>query len=125
VGDRWSLIIVRDLALRGKSSYGDLLKSEEKIATNILASRLLTLENNGIIQKKPDPADRRKDRYSLTERGLALLPVLLELLVWGSAFFAESQSPKWLVAKARNDRNALAETIRSGISEGKFILAAA
>lgn len=124
LGDKWSLIIVRDLALRGKSSYGDFLKSEEKIATNILASRLLLLENNGIIRKSVDFADRRKERYALTEKGIALLPVLLELLIWGSAYFTESESPKWLVAEAKKDRDALVKVIESNIGEGKALLPA-
>ena len=124
LGDKWSLIVVRDLALRGKSTYGDFLKSEEKIATNILASRLAALEASGIIVKSADLSDRRKERYALTEKGAALIPVLLELLVWGSAYFAQSQSPKWLVAEAKKDRKALVKRIASGVREGKFLLAA-
>ena len=124
LGDKWSLLIVRDIALRGKSSYGDFLKSEEKIATNILASRLVSLEASDIIGKQVDSKDRRKERYSLTEKGLALLPMLLEMLIWGSAYFAESQSPKWLVSEARRDRDALVRTIETGVRERKFLLAA-
>ena len=122
IGDKWSLIIVRDIALRGKRSYGDFLKSEERIATNILASRLLSLEENGIISKENDPNDKRKETYALTKKGLDLLPVLLELLVWGSKYFAESESPKWFVAEAKKDQKALSKKIEIGIKSNQFIL---
>lgn len=125
IGDKWSLIIVRDIALRGKRSYGDFLKSEEKIATNILASRLSSLEQNGIITKEDDPSDKRKEHYSLTKKGLDLLPVLLEMLVWGSKYFEGGESPKWFVEEAKNDRNGLLEQIESGIKSRKYILTVA
>ena len=122
IGDRWSLIIVRDIALRGKCSYGDFLKSEEKIATNILASRLLSLEQNGIISKENNPNDKRKETYALTRKGLDLLPVLLELLVWGSKYFEESESPKWFVEEAKKDQKALTKKIELSIKSNHFIL---
>jgi DNA-binding HxlR family transcriptional regulator len=73
-GDRWSLLIVRDIVFVGKKTYGEFLKSEEGIATNVLASRLAFLEEQGILSRAPSPADRRKDFYTLTEKGLDLIP---------------------------------------------------
>src|SRR5437868_11918581 len=78
-GDTWSLLIVRDMIYFGKKTYGEFLESQEGIATNILASRLAQLEQKGILSKKPDAADKRKEVYSLTETGLDLIPILLEM----------------------------------------------
>lgn len=81
-GDKWSLLIIRDIVFWGKKTYGDFLKSDEGIATNILAARLASLEEEGIISKTPHPADKRKDIYSLTEKGLELIPLLIEIVAW-------------------------------------------
>ena len=77
-GDKWSLLIVRDIVFAGKKTYGEFLKSEEGFATNVLASRLAFLEEQGILSKTPSSADRRKDFYALTEKGLDLIPILLK-----------------------------------------------
>ena len=82
VGDRWCLLILRDLMFTEKRTYSELLLSEEGIATNILAARLLRLEENGIIRKSAHPTDGRKSIYLLTEKGIGLLPVLIELNFW-------------------------------------------
>jgi DNA-binding HxlR family transcriptional regulator len=84
LGDRWSLVILRDIVFWGKRTYGELLGSDESIATNILASRLRHLEKEGLIRRSADPDDRRKDRFDLTESGLALVPVLVELTCWSA-----------------------------------------
>jgi len=83
-GDRWSLLIVRDLMIRGFRSFNEFQKSGEGIATNILADRLRKLEAAGIIVAEADEADRRRVSYRLTEKGIDLAPVLLELLLWGA-----------------------------------------
>ncbi|MEO8860581.1 MAG: helix-turn-helix domain-containing protein, partial [Ginsengibacter sp.] len=72
VGDKWSLLILRDLMFTAKRSYGELQSSEEKIATNILASRLLSLEVKGLIRKAADPENGRRSLYYLTEKGIDL-----------------------------------------------------
>ena len=82
IGDRWSLLILRDLMFTEKRSYSELQSAEEKIATNILASRLNDMVTNGIVTKTVDATDRRKVLYHLTEKGIDLLPVILELMDW-------------------------------------------
>ena len=82
IGDRWSLLILRDLMFTQKRSYSELQACEEKIATNILASRLAMLEANEIVVKTTDPSNRRKVLYHLTIKGIDLLPVILELKNW-------------------------------------------
>jgi len=85
LGDRWSLLIIRDMMVRGFRTYKEFLKSHEKIATNILADRLRKLEANGIIAAQPDPTDGRRSVYSLTPKGLDLAPVLTEMVLWAAA----------------------------------------
>src|SRR5262245_20202306 len=75
-GDSWSLLIIRDIIYFGKKTYGEFLASEEGMATNILASRLARLEEQGILVKNPLEQDKRKEEYVLTEKGLDLIPVL-------------------------------------------------
>jgi DNA-binding HxlR family transcriptional regulator len=82
-GDRWSLLIVRDLMLYKTRTYGDFTKSAEKIATNILASRLQVLEENGIIAKLPYPDNKVKGLYKLSPKGVDLVPALIEIALWG------------------------------------------
>jgi DNA-binding HxlR family transcriptional regulator len=85
LGDRWSLLIVRDMMLRGFRTYSEFLTSHEGIATNILADRLRKLEASGIIIAKPDPSDRRKLIYLLSKKGIDLAPVLAEMVLWAAS----------------------------------------
>jgi DNA-binding HxlR family transcriptional regulator len=85
-GDRWSLLIVRDVMLRGKLSYSEFLASEEKIASNILVSRLASLEEEGILVKEVSPANKSKFLYSLTQKGADLLPIVIEIMDWGAKY---------------------------------------
>ena len=84
LGDRWSLLIVRDMVFNGATTYREFLQSGEAIATNILADRLKLLEEQRIIRKEPDPTDARRWIYSLEPKGLDLVPLLIELIVWGA-----------------------------------------
>lgn len=81
-GDKWSLLIIRDLMFKGLNTYGDLLKGGEGIATNILADRLGLLECAGIISKTRHPESKAKVLYQLTPKGAGLAPVLIEIIAW-------------------------------------------
>ncbi len=81
-GDRWSLIVLRDIMMLGKQTYGEFLASDEGIATNVLADRLKQLEAEGIIEKTRDPDNRRRFLYTPTDKGLDLAPVILEMVRW-------------------------------------------
>jgi DNA-binding HxlR family transcriptional regulator len=85
LGDRWSLLIIRDMMLRGFRSYKEFMECYEGIATNILADRLRKLIAHEIITAQPDPADGRKLIYSLTVKGIGLAPVLTEMVLWAAA----------------------------------------
>jgi DNA-binding HxlR family transcriptional regulator len=86
LGDKWALLILRDLVFAGKSTYGEFLQSAEKIATNILADRLATLESQGFITKQVAADKKSKFTYRLTEKGLDLLPILMEITLWGAKY---------------------------------------
>lgn len=86
LGDKWSLLIIRDIIFGNRRHFRELLNgSEERIASNILADRLKTLVAEGVLTKADDPTHRQKALYSLTEKGIALLPVLAQMAVWGRA----------------------------------------
>jgi len=111
-GDRWSLLIVRDLMVRGYRTFRDFENSGEGIATNILTDRLRNLRAAGIIVTEPDPEDARRVNYRLTRKGIDLAPVLLELLIWG-ATHEQTGAPCAMIEKmARNRAALLAEARR-------------
>jgi DNA-binding HxlR family transcriptional regulator len=112
LGDRWTLLIVRDLVLRGPLTYGQFLESGERIATNILADRLATLTEVGIVEKRE--ADVRSGYvYALTEKGLDLMPVLFELVLWGEKHFDISTVAPELGQRHRSDPDAFQAEARS------------
>jgi DNA-binding HxlR family transcriptional regulator len=110
-GDRWSLLIVRDLMIRGYRSFKEFEKSGEGVATNILADRLDKLESTGIITAEVDEADRRRVNYRLTQKGIDLAPVLLELLIWG-ARHENTEAPCAVIEKMAQHRQALLDEVR-------------
>ena len=112
LGDRWSLLIIRDLMVRGYHTFKEFQESGEGIATNILADRLRKLEAAGILTAEAEKSDGRKVNYRLTEKGIDLAPVMLELLVWG-ARHEETGAPCAVIERmARNREQVLAETRR-------------
>jgi DNA-binding HxlR family transcriptional regulator len=93
LGDRWSLLIIRDMMLCGARSYKTFLECYEGIATNILADRLRKLVDYGIITTQPDPSDGRKIIYMLTQKGIDLAPVLTEMVLWAAAHEETGNQP--------------------------------
>ena len=93
LGDRWSLLIVRDMMLRGFRTYSEFLTSHEGIATNILADRLRKLEASGIVIAKRDPSDGRKLIYLLSKKGIDLAPVLAEMVLWAASHEETGNQP--------------------------------
>lgn len=113
-GDKWSLLILRDIVFRAKCTYGDFLKSEEGFSTNILAARLEKLLEQGILEKCPQEADARKDDYVLTQKGLDLIPVIFEIMVWSSKYDPDSEArriPGLIEAIRDNNRQVSREAI--------------
>ena len=122
-GDKWSLLIVRDIVFAGKKTYGEFLKSEEGFATNILASRLAFLEEQGILSKAPSSADRRKDLYTLTEKGLDLIPILLDIVVWSAKHDPKSNARrrKEFIARLNRSAQKVSEEVKELVRNGGCI----
>jgi DNA-binding HxlR family transcriptional regulator len=116
-GDRWSLLIIRDLMLRSYRTYKEFLSSDEGIATNILAERLQRLEKSGIITTTRDAEDGRKVVYRLTEKGIDLAPILVDLVLW-SAQHEETGAPPASIRKMRAKREQFLAAIRQNWEEG-------
>lgn len=112
LGDRWSLLIIRDLMVRGYRTFKEFQQSGEGIATNILADRLKKLEAAGIITAEAEELDRRRVNYRLTDKGIDLAPVLLELLIWGARHEETAASCSVIAEMAKNREEILAEVRR-------------
>lgn len=110
-GDRWTFLIVRDLMFKGKHFYGEFLLSKEGIATNILSDRLTLLENSGIITRSTDPSHKQKIMYSLTKKGVDLVPVLVEMIMWSAKYDKYSAVDKQFVKTVKKDKVGLIEEI--------------
>lgn len=110
-GDRWSLLIIRDLMVRGYRTFKEFRESGENIATNILADRLRKLESSGIISAEAGAKDGRRVNYRLTEKGIDLAPVLLEMLIW-AARHEETGAPCALIVKMERDREEILAEVR-------------
>jgi DNA-binding HxlR family transcriptional regulator len=106
-GDKWALLIIRDLVFEGKVFYKDFLNSKEKIATNILSDRLKKLENCGFIESQVYEKLKTKKVYSLTQKGKDLIPVLIEMMVWSSKYDNGLAVTKEFLTKADSNREEL------------------
>lgn len=115
-GDRWTLLILREMMINAKKTYGDFLKIDEEIATNILADRLKMLENEGVVQKNQNPNNRRSFIYSLTDKGRDLAPVLIEIILWSGKHDISPLARKDTVAKIKKDRDGFENTLRTSTS---------
>ncbi len=111
-GDRWSLLIIRDLMVRGYRTFKQFEQSGEGIATNILADRLQKLETAGILRVESEPTDARRLNYRLTEKGIDLAPVLLELLIWGAKHEPTGAPISVINGMAKNRQRVLDEVRR-------------
>lgn len=122
-GDPWSLLIIRDMVYFGKKTYGEFLESEEGMATNILASRLARLEQQGILVKQPSPSDKRKEEYALTEKGLDLIPVLVEMANWSAEYDPQTGAPPAWIALMKAEREQMIQRMRETVQHGGSVFA--
>lgn len=119
LGDKWSILIIRDMMFHQKSTYGEFLKSEEKIATNILASRLLNLEENELIEKLEHPESKAKVLYKLTPKAIDLLPLIVEIHLWADKYFEIPLEIKAMIKAAKIDKE---KYITAKIKELKLLV---
>jgi len=117
LGDRWSLLIIRDMMLRGARTFKEFLDSYERIATNILADRLRKLISYGVIITESDPTDGRKRIYLLTEKGIALAPVMTEMVLWAADH--EETGNQALVRLMREDKEKFLAGVRRRWAEAR------
>lgn len=115
-GDKWTLLILRDVILWGKTRFAEFQSSDERIASNILSDRLRRLEEQGIITTQKDPADARQKIYAATAKGLSLTPVLLEIAAWGASNDPHTGAPRGFASAFYADRDGYYADHRSRIA---------
>ena len=113
VGDKWTLLVLRDLILARKRYFQEFLDSREGIASNILASRLKRLEGAGLVTRAADPAHARRVVYTPTAKALDLLPAMLELVRWGAKYDAKSDAPPQVLKGMARDRDGFIAEVRA------------
>lgn len=120
VGDPWSLLVLRDIVFFGKKTFKEFAASSERITTSVLTDRLSSLEKNGILTKQPHPTDLRRYVYVLTEKGVGLVPVLLNMMEWGTAHDPRSTGHRKMeyVARIRREQGALSREVQKKIRKG-------
>ena len=111
-GDKWSLLIIRDLMFKGKRHYNEFLEAGENVSTSVLGDRLKMLEEMGIISKGQDTVKKSRIRYSLTQKGIDLLPIMIEMIIWGGEKDPLTESPKEFMEQAINYRDDIIKEIR-------------
>lgn len=110
-GDKWSLLIIRDLMFSNKCTYNDFLKAGEGIATNILATRLKGLEENGLIEKLAHPDSKAKNLYKLSDKGIDLLPIIMEIYIWADKYLLIPPNLKLMIKDAKKDKDKFVRTV--------------
>lgn len=110
-GDKWSLLIIRDLMFKGKRHYNEFLDAEEKVSTSVLSSRLRQLEQRGLIRSGEDHVKKSRIRYSLTEKGIALAPMMVEMILWSADHDPDTEATADFLVPARTDRATLLATL--------------
>jgi DNA-binding HxlR family transcriptional regulator len=114
-GDKWSYLIIRDLMFKGKRHYNEFLESEEKISTSVLGDRLRMLEASGIISKQEDDVKKSRIKYSLTKKGIELLPILVEMIIWAGTFDNQTAVEKDFLTRATQNKAILIAQIKEKI----------
>jgi DNA-binding HxlR family transcriptional regulator len=114
------LLILRDAVLFGKHTFKEFLASEERITTSVLTDRLVRLEESGIVRREPHPTDRRSSAYVLTEKGLGLIPVLLDLMEWGTTHDPASAGHRKgeFLNKLRDEQGQLIREMKERVRRG-------
>lgn len=120
VGDKWTLLVIRDLVFEGKKFYKEFLSSKEKIATNILSDRLKKLENLGIIESKRYEKQRTHKVYSLTNKGKDLIPMLVEMILWSAKHKNGLNVSPAFVKKLKKEKDEVIKSIRANVGNKTY-----
>ncbi|CAN5178907.1 hypothetical protein BH10CYA1_BH10CYA1_60930 [soil metagenome] len=116
LGDKWTLLIVRDLMFFGKHEYKEFLASPEAIATNILSDRLKKLVSAEIVDEQEHPENKSRKFYYLTKKGKALLPILIEMANWGAVYFPALERMQGVYAKLRSNPDKVRAAVLKNLS---------
>ena len=116
IGDKWSLLVLRDIMLWDKKHYAEFAASDEGISTNILAARLRQLESDGLISRLQDEDNRRRYIYQPTEKALDLLPMIMEMVLWSATHDPVTSAPPHIIEKIKNDRDGYIVAVRDKFS---------
>ena len=116
-GDKWSLLIIRDLMFKEKRHYNEFLESNEKVSTSVLGDRLKMLEENKIISKGKDDVKKSRIKYSLTKKGIDMLPILIDMIIWGGFYDDKTQAEKVFLTQATKNREYLISSIREKLEK--------
>lgn len=114
-GDKWSLLIMRDLLFKGKRHYNEFLEGGEKVSTSVLRDKLRLLEEGGLITKGDDPVKKSRIRYSLTEKGISLVPMMVEMIVWSAEFDQETAADQDFIERGKYKRGSLIAEIQENL----------
>lgn len=115
LGDKWTLLIIRDMVFAGKRSYNEFLASPEGIATNILSARLKALQKQGLIYKQDSSFKKSKKDFFLTEKGISLLPILIEMVLWGERYNADAEKNE-IFENIKKDKLAVIQQYQESLS---------
>ncbi|MFC3151388.1 winged helix-turn-helix transcriptional regulator [Litoribrevibacter euphylliae] len=115
-GDKWSFLIIRDLMFKGRKYYHEFMEAGEGISTNVLATRLADLEANGIISKAKDPKKGSRYIYTLTQKGIELMPMMLAMMDWAEKYDDATEVPREFIEKLRSDPAKLQQELLDKLS---------
>lgn len=116
-GDKWSLLIIRDLMFKEKRHYNEFFESGEKVSTSVLGDRLKQLEESGIISKGVDDIKKSRIKYSLTKKGIAMLPFMVDIIVWSALNDENTEAGSDFINQATKDRDNLLTTIQEKLEK--------
>lgn len=116
-GDKWSLLIIRDLMFKEKRHYNEFFESEEKVSTSVLGDRLKNLEQSGIISKGQDSVKKSRIKYSLTAKGIDMLPFMVDMISWSGKYDNETEAGDVFLAQAKDGRDFLLKSIREKLEK--------
>ena len=116
-GDKWSLLIIRDLMFKGKRHYNEFLEGGERVSTSVLGTRLRHLEDAGLISKSEDEVKKSRIKYSLTQKGIDLLPVMVDLISWSGKYDSQTEAGKDFLDQARDHRSQLLQSLRDQLEK--------
>ena len=121
-GDKWSLLVIRDLMFKGKRHYNEFFESEEKVSTSVLGDRLKQLEESGIISKGEDSVKKSRIKYSLTQKGIDMLPFIVDMISWSGEYDKETEAGDAFLAQAKDGRDYLLKSIKDKLEKEHLLI---